>query len=98
MQWSKSLSLWMSPWALALGLAACGGGDATDVAAAAPAEADEAQAQHELLGGFAPDELVAHLRPEFGLQDLVQGKRLFERETFGGNGRTCLTCHSRDSG
>src|SRR5262245_25248538 len=26
------------------------------------------------------------------------GKRIFERETFGGNGRTCLTCHSRDTG
>jgi cytochrome c peroxidase len=26
------------------------------------------------------------------------GKRLFERETFGGNGRTCLTCHSRETG
>ena len=26
------------------------------------------------------------------------GKQLFERETFGGNGRTCLTCHSRDTG
>ena len=26
------------------------------------------------------------------------GKRLFELETFGGNGRTCLTCHSRDTG
>lgn len=26
------------------------------------------------------------------------GKSLFERETFGGNGRTCLTCHSRDTG
>ena len=26
------------------------------------------------------------------------GKTLFERETFGGNGRTCLTCHSRDTG
>lgn len=26
------------------------------------------------------------------------GRRLFERETFGGNGRTCLTCHSRDTG
>jgi cytochrome c peroxidase len=27
-----------------------------------------------------------------------EGKRLFERETFGGNGRTCLTCHSRETG
>jgi cytochrome c peroxidase len=26
------------------------------------------------------------------------GKDLFERETFGGNGRTCLTCHSRKTG
>jgi len=28
----------------------------------------------------------------------VEGKRLFEQETFGGNGRTCLTCHSRETG
>jgi hypothetical protein len=26
------------------------------------------------------------------------GKNLFERETFGGNGRTCLTCHSQETG
>ena len=26
------------------------------------------------------------------------GKRLFERETFGGNGRTCQTCHSARTG
>lgn len=26
------------------------------------------------------------------------GQRLFERETFGGNGRTCATCHSRETG
>jgi cytochrome c peroxidase len=25
-------------------------------------------------------------------------RRLFERETFGGNGRTCLTCHGRKTG
>ena len=28
----------------------------------------------------------------------MDGKRLFERETFGGNGRTCLTCHSNETG
>ena len=28
----------------------------------------------------------------------TEGRRLFERETFGGNGRTCLTCHSRETG
>jgi len=26
------------------------------------------------------------------------GKKLFEEETFGGNGRTCRTCHSRTTG
>jgi cytochrome c peroxidase len=26
------------------------------------------------------------------------GKHLFENETYGGNGRTCLTCHSADTG
>ncbi|MBA2645627.1 MAG: hypothetical protein H0U81_02395 [Pyrinomonadaceae bacterium] len=26
------------------------------------------------------------------------GKRLFERETFGGKGRTCATCHGSDTG
>jgi cytochrome c peroxidase len=26
------------------------------------------------------------------------GRRLFERETFGGNGRTCRTCHSDETG
>jgi hypothetical protein len=30
--------------------------------------------------------------------DLVEGQRLFDRETFGGNGRTCLTCHMRETG
>lgn len=27
-----------------------------------------------------------------------EAKRLFEEETFGGNGRTCLTCHSEETG
>jgi cytochrome c peroxidase len=28
----------------------------------------------------------------------LDGKRSFETETFGGNGRTCRTCHSQDTG
>ena len=28
----------------------------------------------------------------------LNGKKLFEKETFGGNGRTCRTCHAKDSG
>ncbi|NNF67045.1 MAG: hypothetical protein HKM98_06010, partial [Gammaproteobacteria bacterium] len=27
-----------------------------------------------------------------------EGRRLFDEETFGGNGRTCLTCHSESTG
>jgi cytochrome c peroxidase len=27
-----------------------------------------------------------------------EGRRLFGREMFGGNGRTCVTCHSRETG
>ena len=30
--------------------------------------------------------------------DFQEGRRLFERETFGGNGRTCSTCHGKDTG
>src|SRR5436190_20494394 len=32
------------------------------------------------------------------VRDFLEGQRLFERETFGGNGRTCETCHSRETG
>jgi hypothetical protein len=32
------------------------------------------------------------------IRDFLEGQRLFDRETFEGNGRTCLTCHSRDTG
>lgn len=30
--------------------------------------------------------------------DLVLGKKLFDEETFGGNGRTCVTCHMPETG
>jgi cytochrome c peroxidase len=33
---------------------------------------------------------------ELGIE--LDGKKLFERETFGGNGRTCRTCHSKETG
>jgi cytochrome c peroxidase len=31
-------------------------------------------------------------------RSLPEGQRLFDQETFGGNGRTCLTCHSQETG
>lgn len=33
-----------------------------------------------------------------GPGQVLEGKRLFESETFGGNGRTCQTCHSQATG
>ncbi len=33
---------------------------------------------------------------ELGME--LNGRKLFEKETFGGNGRTCRTCHSKLSG
>ena len=29
--------------------------------------------------------------------EVSEGQRLFDHETFGGNGRTCRTCHSGQS-
>jgi cytochrome c peroxidase len=34
----------------------------------------------------------------FAFEHLLEGKRLFEQETFGGNGRTCVICHNRETG
>ena len=38
----------------------------------------------------------APAQDELGIK--LDGKKLFDEETFGGNGRTCLTCHSKDTG
>jgi len=32
------------------------------------------------------------------VRQFLEGRRLFDEETFRGNGRTCLTCHSEDTG
>src|SRR5439155_25270132 len=41
----------------------------------------------------------ANPQPQMAEQALiVQGRKLFKDETFGGNGRTCATCHSATSG
>jgi len=36
--------------------------------------------------------------PSASAAGVSQGQRLFDHETFGGNGRTCRTCHSGDDG
>ena len=47
-----------------------------------------------LLGAFLNS--VSAAGP--GANGSKEGQRLFETETFGGNGRTCRTCHSADTG
>ena len=51
---------------------------------------DVARAQNASKVGQPPAEASA-LAPD-------EGARLFRKETFGGNGRTCETCHSRSTG
>lgn len=87
--------------AATLALAACGGGGdggtAPDDFAAIDA-LKQAGAADAALGDARLPSLIAQRQPQFAFLDFIKGRRLFERETFGGNGRTCLTCHSRDTG
>jgi hypothetical protein len=58
------------------------------------------------IGDSAPQrgrlQETANARPDrraaTAVRDLLEGRRLFDEETFGGNGRTCLTCHSVETG
>lgn len=42
---------------------------------------------------FVARPLAVSLRAAQGAHEAQSGERVFERETFGGNGRTCSTCH-----
>ena len=57
---------------------------------------------HHVIGGAAAILAVAMFASisarESNVVDRPDGKRLFERETFGGNGRTCSTCHTSATG
>lgn len=68
----------------ALGLAACSGepGDSSGQAGG-EAEIEEAEIEEAELALFG---------------QLEVGRQLYDEETFGGNGRTCLTCHTKRSG
>ena len=45
-----------------------------------------------------PEALAPELARICGVARRLEGQRLFDEETFGGNGRTCATCHSRETG
>jgi cytochrome c peroxidase len=46
--------------------------------------------------GSNPSLSQALSQDELGIE--LDGKKLFDKETFGGNGRTCQTCHSKRTG
>src|SRR5262245_43901290 len=50
-----------------------------------------------LSGGAALASDSGHGHHHLG-QLASKSRRLFEHETFDGNGRTCLTCHSKETG
>jgi cytochrome c peroxidase len=87
--------------AATLALVACGGGGDDGAAQdnfAAIEALKEAGAADAALDDSRLPSLIAQRKPQFAFLDFIKGRRLFERETFGGNGRTCLTCHSRETG
>ena len=45
-----------------------------------------------------PEDLPHPQSEQCRVRRRLEGRRLFEDETFGGNGRTCATCHSRETG
>lgn len=53
--------------------------------------------------GCSPPTLAGTLGPtepgiELDGKEKLHGRKLFDKQTFGGNGRTCRTCHSRRTG
>ncbi|HUG97973.1 MAG TPA: hypothetical protein VMQ83_02200 [Gammaproteobacteria bacterium] len=60
--------------------------------------AGEQSAYHSLPLDCEPAELAPPLNELCTIKRHQEGERLFTEETFGGNGRTCETCHSRKTG
>jgi cytochrome c peroxidase len=57
--------------------------------------AHSAQGVTDAAQTVASDQSIAHSGP---VRDFLEGRRLFDHETFDGNGRTCETCHTRETG
>ena len=51
-----------------------------------------------LLGAMVISLSSQEQQPAVNSGSPKDGQQLFDHETFGGNGRTCLTCHSRETG
>lgn len=58
----------------------------------------EAELEEEETGTDTAALTGADIAAFAGSHPLIEGRRLFTKETFGGNGRTCQTCHSIENG
>lgn len=60
--------------------------------------AELGSAHHAMTTECDPDTLTGGQAGLCKAKRMVEGRRLFDKEEFGGNGRTCLTCHSKTTG
>jgi hypothetical protein len=58
----------------------------------------EGQSPQRISFDCDPSQLEGALKALCLAKRFEEGRRLFEEETFGGNGRTCATCHSARTG
>ena len=66
--------------------------------AAAPLSPDAMVAAHPLTGAELGSRTSGGDTPGQTRSSVIQGRRLFTKETFGGNGRSCESCHDLSSG
>ena len=62
------------------------------------AQSGHAQTAHHLTFDCDPGQLHGAARLACLVKRFEEGRRLFDEETFQGNGRTCVTCHSVKNG
>ena len=62
------------------------------------AHSGAARQAHPLTFDCDPEQLHGAARLDCLVKRFEEGRRLFDEETFQGNGRTCVTCHSVETG
>jgi cytochrome c peroxidase len=62
------------------------------------AQSAAARTPHHITFDCDPEQLHGAARLACQARRFEEGRRLFDEETFQGNGRTCLTCHSMTTG
>jgi len=83
-------------------LAALGGCAPEDDEVVVTIDGEEVAVDQQALAGISadcdPDALPPFRALLCKVKRRLEGRRLFDKEEFGGNGRTCLTCHSKTTG